>query len=55
MFLILVMEMLERLSFYGINFTQTNYLTGEYGNWSADLGSVQAASWVQTSTAVAYT
>ncbi|GBG25279.1 Protein NRT1/ PTR FAMILY 8.4 [Hondaea fermentalgiana] len=52
--LILLMELLERLSYYGINFTQTAYLTGSYGDWSPLLGSTQASSWVLTSTAIAY-
>ncbi|GBG25278.1 Protein NRT1/ PTR FAMILY 8.4 [Hondaea fermentalgiana] len=52
--LILLMELLERLSFYGINFTQTAYLTGTYGPWSPELTSTEASSWVMTSTAVAY-
>lgn len=52
--LILLMELLERLSYYGINFTQTAYLTGAYGPWSPNLSSTQASSWVLTSTAIAY-
>jgi len=31
-FLILVLELLERFSFYGVFMTQTNYLTGSYSN-----------------------
>jgi POT family proton-dependent oligopeptide transporter len=55
-FLILALELLERFSFYGLYMTQTNYLTGEYDeNWNADLTSMDAASLVSLSTAVAYT
>lgn len=52
--LILLMELLERLSYYGINFTQTAYLTGTYSDWSPDLDSVTASSWTLTATAIAY-
>ncbi|KAL3803031.1 hypothetical protein ACHAWO_003830 [Cyclotella atomus] len=53
---ILVVEMLERFSFYGINYTTTAYLTGEYNEeWNADLPSITASSYVSISTAVAYT
>jgi len=52
--LILLMEGLERLSFYGINYTLTSFLTGAYGPWSPNLSSATAASWVQISTAIAY-
>ncbi|CAB9496304.1 Peptide transporter family 1 [Seminavis robusta] len=54
--LILVVELLERFSFYGIYYTQTLYLTGVYNpDWNPGLNSVAAASFVSTSTAVAYT
>jgi proton-dependent oligopeptide transporter, POT family len=54
--LILVVELLERFSFYGIYYTQTLYLTGVYNqDWNPGLTSVHAASFVSTSTAVAYT
>jgi proton-dependent oligopeptide transporter, POT family len=54
--LILVVELLERFSFYGIYYTQTLYLTGVYNQeWNPGLTSVHAASFVSTSTAVAYT
>jgi POT family proton-dependent oligopeptide transporter len=54
--LILLVEMLERFCFYGINYTTTAYLTGEYNDdWNADLPSIQASSYVSISTAVAYT
>jgi len=53
---ILLVEMLERFSFYGINYTTTAYLTGEYNDdWNADLPSITASSYVSISTAVAYT
>jgi POT family proton-dependent oligopeptide transporter len=53
---ILLVEMLERFSFYGINYTTTSYLTGEYDErWNADLPSIKASSYVSISTAVAYT
>ena len=55
-FLILVLELLERFSFYGVFMTQTNYLTGSYDDeWNADMTSMDAASLVSLSTAVAYT
>jgi len=55
-FLILVLELLERFSFYGLYLTQTNYLTGSYdARWSANLTSMDAASLISLSTAVAYT
>lgn len=55
-FFILLVEMLERFSFYGINYTTTAYLTGEYNDdWNADMPSIQASSYVSISTAVAYT
>ncbi|KAK1734388.1 proton-dependent oligopeptide transporter family protein [Skeletonema marinoi] len=54
--LILLVEMLERFCFYGINYTTTAYLTGEYNDdWNADMPSIQASSYVSISTAVAYT
>lgn len=53
---ILLVEMLERFSFYGINYTTTAYLTGEYNDdWNADMPSILASSYVSISTAVAYT
>ena len=53
---ILMVELLERFSFYGIYYTQTLYLTGVYNeDWNAGLTSVDAASFVSISTAVAYT
>jgi POT family proton-dependent oligopeptide transporter len=54
--LILVLELLERFSFYGLYMTQTNFLTGSYDSkWNANMTSMDAASLISLSTAVAYT
>lgn len=54
--LVLVVETIERFSFYGVYYTQTLYLTGVYNeDWNAGFTSVQAASYVSLSTMVAYT
>jgi len=53
---ILVVELLERFSFYGLNYTQTSYLTGAYDdNWNAGMEAVPASTYVSISVAVAYT
>ena len=53
---ILLVELLERFSFYGVNYTQTSFLTGVYNrNWNAGMDSIAASSYVSISTAVAYT
>jgi POT family proton-dependent oligopeptide transporter len=53
---ILVVELLERFSFYGIEYTETSFLTGVYNeDWNAGMTSVEATSYVSISTAVAYT
>ena len=53
---ILLVELLERFSFYGINYTQTAFLTGAYDSeWNAGMSPVDASSYVSISTAVAYT
>lgn len=53
---ILVVELLERFSFYGYYYTLTLYLTGVYDeDWNAGFASVKAASFVSMSTMVAYT
>lgn len=53
---ILMIELLERFSFYGINYTQTSFLTGAYNkHWNADMSAVTASSYVSISTAIAYT
>lgn len=55
-FLILILELLERFSFYGLYMSQTNYLTGSYNDeWNANMSSMEAASIISLSTAVAYT
>jgi len=44
------------MDYYGLYMTQTNYLTGSYDeNWSPHMTSMDAASLVSISTAVAYT
>ena len=53
---ILIVEVFERFSYYGVYYTQTLFLTGAYDeNWNAGFGSVTASSFVSVSTAVAYT
>ena len=53
---ILIVELLERFSFYGYYYTLTLYLTGAYNDdWNAGFTSVKAASFVSLSTMVAYT
>eukprot|EP00547_Thalassionema_nitzschioides_P005327 CAMPEP_0194219936 /NCGR_PEP_ID=MMETSP0156-20130528/27210_1 /TAXON_ID=33649 /ORGANISM="Thalassionema nitzschioides, Strain L26-B" /LENGTH=751 /DNA_ID=CAMNT_0038949787 /DNA_START=100 /DNA_END=2355 /DNA_ORIENTATION=- len=53
---ILLVELLERFCFYGINYTQTAYLTGVYDDdWNADLTAVEASSLVAICIALAYT
>jgi POT family proton-dependent oligopeptide transporter len=53
---ILLVELLERFSFYGIQYTQTSYLTGAYNHsWNAGMTAVGASSYVSIATAVAYT
>ena len=53
---ILLIELLERFAFYGINYTQTSFLTGAYNeNWNAGMEAVSASSYVSVSVAVAYT
>lgn len=53
---ILIVELLDRFSFYGVYYTQTLYLTGVYNpDWNAGLSSIDAASFVSVSTAVAHT
>jgi POT family proton-dependent oligopeptide transporter len=61
---ILLVELLERFSFYGVNYTMTSFLTGAYDDrkhhhhdadrWNADMSAIQASSMVSISTAVAY-
>jgi proton-dependent oligopeptide transporter, POT family len=53
--LILIVEAMERFAYYGVYYTQTLYLTGVYNeDWNAGLSSIEAASYVSLSTAVAY-
>ena len=53
---ILLVELLERFVFYGLNYTSTAYLTGVYNqHWNAQFTAVAATSYVSVSTAVAYT
>ena len=53
---ILMVELLERFAFYGVNYTQTSFLTGAYNkHWNADMSAVAASSYVSISTAIAYT
>jgi proton-dependent oligopeptide transporter, POT family len=53
---ILLIELLERFSFYGLEYTQTSYLTGVYDeNWNAGMDAVGASTYVSESVAVAYT
>jgi hypothetical protein len=44
-FVILLMEGIERFAFYGINYTQTSYLTGSYDrDWNAGMEAIPASS-----------
>jgi len=52
---ILIIECLERLTYYGINNTETAFLTGAYGTWSPNMSDVKASSYTSTSIAIAYT
>ena len=53
--LILLTEGIERFCFYGINYTQTSYLTGAYNeDWNADFDAITASQYVSISVAVAY-
>jgi len=55
-YFILLVELMERFCFYGINYTQTAYLTGVYDpDWNADLTAVEAASFVAICITIAYT
>ena len=52
---ILLVELLERLSYYGVVFTQMSYLTGQYNaEWSANMTTVQASQFVSSSVAITY-
>ena len=53
---ILVIECLERLAYYGVNNTETEFLTGSYNPlWNANMTSVSAVSYTSASVAIAYT
>jgi len=53
---ILLIEGLERFSYYGLTYTQYPYLTGEYDkNWSPGMSSVEASSFTSASVAITYT
>ncbi len=53
---ILLVELLERLAYYGVVATQLSYLTGHYDpDWSANMDSVQASAFVGSSVAITYT
>ena len=53
---ILMVELLERFSFYGYYYTLTLYLTGVYNeDWNAGFASVEAASFVSFAGMIAYT
>ncbi|KAL3930798.1 MAG: hypothetical protein SGBAC_011607 [Bacillariaceae sp.] len=53
---ILMVELLERFSFYGYYYTLTLYLTGVYNeDWNAGFASVDAASFVSFAGMIAYT
>lgn len=52
---ILLVECLERFTYYGINNTQTAFLTGVYdAHWNANMTATEAASMTSLSVAVAY-
>jgi proton-dependent oligopeptide transporter, POT family len=53
---ILIIEGLERLTYYGINTIETAFLLGVYDQaWHANLTTVQAASYTSASVGIAYT
>lgn len=52
---ILIVEALERFSFYGIADTETAFLSGVYyPNWNPGVSSIEAAAMTSLSTAIAY-
>lgn len=52
---VLVVETMERLAFYGVNYTQASYLTGVYNeDWNANMDAIPASTYVAVSVAVAY-
>jgi dipeptide/tripeptide permease len=53
---ILIIECLERLTYYGVQTTQTAFLLGTYNSeWNPGMTSVEATSYTSTSIALAYT
>lgn len=53
---ILLVELMERFSYYGIIFTETSYLTGVYDHdWNAGMTALEASSYVSMGVAMAYT
>ena len=53
---ILTIEMLERLSYYAINNTETEFLTGGYDSeWNPGLDGPSASAFTSSSVAIAYT
>jgi dipeptide/tripeptide permease len=55
-FLILVVELMERFTYYGIGSIQTAFLTGAYQpNWNPEMSAVQASMYTSTSIGIAYT
>lgn len=53
---ILIIEGLERFTYYGINTTETAYLIGDYDeDWNANMTDVRAASYTSASVGIAYT
>lgn len=51
---VLLIELLERFSYYGIQNSQMEYLVGDYNpEWNANMTSVQASSFVSASNAIA--
>lgn len=52
---ILLIEMLERFAYYGINNSQTAYLTGAYNaDWNANMTATGAVTFVSTTQGIAY-
>lgn len=56
---ILLVEALERFSYYGVSFTQNQYLQNGYDSsgydWGPNMTTTKAQSYVSTSTAITYT
>lgn len=53
---ILIVECLERLTYYGIANTETEFLTGDYDpKWNANMSDANAVSYTSASVAIAYT